>query len=209
VSSFVLREKSQYRLFYTDTTVINSQQKGIIGTLRPNGFEWSEMRGIEVTGIGAGFDENGVEKYYHGDTDGYVLIHDTGNDFNGSTILARYSTPDYDYGDLGTLKTLHYVRVSCSAEGIVTPALQVKYDFGSTSIPQPPANFEFGTVNPPSIFGDAVFGTNVFGGAAAPMIRIPVQGSGTSSNFTVLTEDSKAPYTINGLYIDFIPSGRR
>jgi hypothetical protein len=83
----------------------------------------------------AGFDENGVEKYYHGDTDGYVLIHDTGNDFNGSNILARYSTPDYDYGDLGTLKTLHYVRVSCSAEGIVTPALQVKYDFGNTSIP--------------------------------------------------------------------------
>ena len=41
------------------------------------------------------------------------------------------------------------------------------------------------------------------------MVRIPVQGSGTSSNFTVVTEDTKAPYTINGLYIDFIPSGRR
>jgi hypothetical protein len=209
VSSFVLREKSQYRLFYTDTTVVNSQQKGIIGTLRPNGFEWSEIRGIEVTGVGAGFDENGVEKYYHGDTDGYVLIHDTGNDFNGSDILARYSTPDYDYGDLGTLKTLHYVRVSVSAEGIVTPELQVKYDFNSSSVPQPTSNFSFGTVNPPAIFAEAVFGLTVFGGSSAPMVRIPVQGSGTSSNFTVLTEDSKAPYTINGLYIDFIPSGRR
>jgi hypothetical protein len=41
------------------------------------------------------------------------------------------------------------------------------------------------------------------------MIRIPVQGSGTSNNFTVVTEDTKAPYKINGLYIDFIPSGRR
>ena len=43
------------------------------------------------------------------------------NDFDGSNILARYATPDYDYGDFGTLKTLHYVRVSVSAEGIVTP----------------------------------------------------------------------------------------
>jgi len=209
ISSIVLREKSQYRLFYTDSTSTNSQQKGIIGTLRPNGFEWSEIRGIEVTSIGAGFNEKGVEKYFHGDTDGFVLVHDSGNDFNGSSILARYSTPDYDFGDLGTLKTLHYVRVSCSAEGVVTPALQIKYDFNSQDIPQPTTDYSFGTVNPPAIFAEAVFNTTVFGGTSAPMVRIPVQGSGTSSNFTVVTEDTKAPYTINGLYIDFIPSGRR
>ena len=209
ISSVVIREKSQYRLFYTNTSVINAQQEGIIGTLRPNGFEWSETRGIEVTSIGAGFNNDGVEKYFHGDTDGYVLVHDSGNDFNGSNILARYATPDYDYGDLGTLKTLHYVRVSCSAEGTVTPALQIKYDFNSQDIPQPTSDFSFGTVNSPAIFAEAVFNTNVFGGTAAPMIRIPVQGSGTSNNFTVVTEDTKAPYKINGLYIDFIPSGRR
>ena len=209
ISSIVLREKSQYRLFYTDSTSTNAEQKGIIGTLRPNGFEWSEIRGIEITSIGAGFNENGVEEYYHGDTDGFVLVHDSGNDFNGADILARYSTPDYDFGDLGTLKTLHYVRVSCSAEGVVTPELQIKYDFNSQDVPQHSTGFSFGTVNPPAIFGDAVFNTTVFGGTSAPMVRIPVQGSGTSSNFTVVTEDNKAPYTINGLYIDFIPSGRR
>ena len=209
ISSVVIREKSQYRLFYTNTSVINAQQEGIIGTLRPNGFEWSETKGIEVTSIGAGFNNDGVEKYFHGDTDGFVLVHDSGDDFNGSNILARYSTPDYDYGDLGTLKTLHYVRVSCSAEGVVTPALQIKYDFNSQDIPQPTGDFSFGTVNPPAIFGDAVFNSTVFGGTSAPMVRIPVQGSGTSNNFTVVTEDTKAPYKINGLYIDFIPSGRR
>ena len=209
ISSIVLREKSQYRLFYTDITAANPTQRGVIGTLRPNGFEWSETRGIEVTGIGSGFNENGVEEYYHGDTDGYVYLHDSGNTFDGTNILARYATPDYDYGDLGTLKTLHYVRVSISAEGIVSPELQIRYDFSNPETPQPSSNFLFGTVNPPSVFGEAVFGTNIFGGAAAPMIRIPVQGSGTSNNFTVITDDNKAPYKINGFYIDFIPSGRR
>lgn len=209
ISSVVLREKSQYRLFYTDATAANASQRGVIGTLRPNGFEWSETRGIEVTGIGSGFNESGIEEYYHGDTDGYVYIHDSGNTFNGTNILARYATPDYDYGDLGTLKTLHYVRVSISAEGIVSPELQVRYDFSNPDTPQPPSNFLFGTVNPPSVFGEAVFNINVFGGAAAPMVRIPVQGSGTSNNFTVITDDNKAPYKINGFYIDFIPSGRR
>ena len=186
ISSLVLREKSQYRLFYTDTSLEQTQQKGIIGTLRPEGFQWSETRGIEVTEIGSGFDANGVEKYYHGSTTGYVYIHDSGNDFDGTNVLARYATPDYDYGDLGTLKTLHYMRVSASAEG-----------------------FDLGIINPPSIFGEALFNTNVFGGAENPMIRVPLQGSGTSNNFTFISEDNKAPYTINGLYVDFIPSGRR
>ena len=63
INSIVLREKSQYRLFYTNIGAADSTQRGIIGTLRPNGFEWSETRGLEVTAIGSGFDNNGVEQY--------------------------------------------------------------------------------------------------------------------------------------------------
>jgi len=209
ITSLVLREKSQYRLFYTDTTKTNSEQRGIIGTLRPNGFQWSETRGIEVTEIGSGFDQNGIENYYHGDTDGFIYVHDSGNDFNGSNILARYATPDYDYGDLGTLKTLHYLKVSTSAEGVVEPDVQVRFDYGSTNIPQPPNLFDLGVIDPPSIFGEALFNTNVFGGAENPLIRVALQGSGHSNSFTVISEDTKAPYTINGLYINYVPSGRR
>ena len=209
ISSVVLREKSQYRLFYTDTSVDANQQRGIIGTLRPNGFEWGETRGIEVTEIGSAFNQNGVEKYYHGSTAGYVYNHDTGNNFDGSSILARYATPNYDYGDLGTLKTLHFVKVSASAEGVVEPDVQVRFDYGNTDTPQPPNPFDLGTINPPAIFGDGIFGTTVFGGGNNPLIRVPLQGSGHSNNFTFISDDTKAPYTINGLYVDFIPSGRR
>ena len=209
IDSIVLRDKSQYRLFYTKTSLENTQQKGIIGTLRPDGFQWSETRGLEVTAISSGFDNNNVEQYYHGDTNGYVYQHDTGNNFDGSNILARYETPNYDYGDLGTLKTLHYVRVSASSEGIVEPDIQVRFDYGNTDIPQPPDLFDIGVINPPSKFGDALLNTNVFGGGDNPLIRIPLQGSGTSNNFTIISDDTKAPYTINGFYVDYIPSGRR
>jgi hypothetical protein len=209
IDSVVLREKSQYRLFYTDTSLEQTQQKGIIGTLRPNGFQWSETRSLEVTAIGSGFDSNNVEQYYHGDTEGFVYQHDTGNSFDGSNILARFETPNYDYGDLGTLKTLHYVRVSASSEGIVEPDLQVRFDYGNTDIPQPPNLFDIGVINPPSKFADALFNTNVFGGGDNPLIRVPLQGSGTSNNFTIISDDTKAPYTINGFYVDYIPSGRR
>ena len=209
ITSLVLREKSQYRLFYTNTSLEQTQQKGIIGTLRPDGFQWSETRSLEVTAIGSGFDSNNVEQYYHGDTEGYIYQHDTGNTFDGSSILARYATPDYDYGDLGTLKTLHYLKVSASAEGVVEPDVQVRFDYGSTDIPQPPNPFDLGIIDPPSLFGEALFNTNVFGGAENPLIRVALQGSGHSNSFTVISDDTKAPYTINGLYINYVPSGRR
>ena len=32
------------------------------------------------------------------------------------------------------------------------------------------------------------------------MIRVPLQGSGTSNNFTVISNDKKPSYTVNGLY---------
>ena len=209
ISSMVLREKSQYRLFYTNTGASAVAQRGIIGTLRPDGFQWAETRGLEVTEVGSGFDSNIVEKYYHGSTSGYIYEHDSGYNFDGDAILARYSTPDYDYGDLGTLKTLHYLKVSASAEGIVEPDVQVRFNYGDPLHPQPPNNFDLGTINPQSLFGDALFNTNIFGGGENPLIRVPLFGSGHSNNFTFISEDTKAPYTINGLYVDFIPSGRR
>ena len=209
ITSIVIREKSQYRLFYSNVNAVAAGQRGIIGTIRANGFEWSETRGLEVTEIGSGFDKDGVEVYYHGNNTGYVHIHDSGDDFDGTAILARYSTPDYDYGDLGTLKTLHYLKVSAGAEGLSTPEVQVRFDYGSSDIPQPTENFSLGTLNPPSFFGRAVFGTNIFGAIADPMIRIPLQGSGTSNNFTFISNDNKPSYKINGLYVDYIPSGRR
>jgi hypothetical protein len=209
ITSIVIREKSQYRLFYTNTSINANQQRGIIGTLRPNGFQWSETRGLEVTEIGSGFDNNGIEQYYHGSTAGFVYLHDNGNDFDGENILARFETPDYDYGDLGTLKTLHFIKVSANAEGVVQPDLRVRFDYSSLDVPQPASDFDLGSINPAALFGEAVFNTTVFGGAENPMIRIPLQGSGHSNNFTFISDDTRHPYTINGFYIDFIPSGRR
>ena len=207
INSLVIREKSQYRLFYTNTGQPNVGQKGIIGTLRPNGFEWSETIGLEVTSVNSNFDNEGIEVYYHGDTNGYVYTHDSGNDFDGSNIDAKYQTPDYDYGDLGTLKTLHYVKLSIAPEGDITPTLRVRYDYDSIDLPQP-ADYSL-SVDAPSLFGSATFGSSVFGAGEQPLVRVALQGSGHSNSFRIATDDKKSPYIINGFYIDFIPSGRR
>ncbi len=40
-------------------------------------------------------------------------------------IDAVYQTPDFDFGDVGTRKTLKYARVSFSPEGAVEPSFRV------------------------------------------------------------------------------------
>jgi len=209
-SSVVLRDKSQYRLYYSGTAESTANSKGITGTLTSRGFEWTEVKGIQAPAVTSGFNSAGREKVYHGDRDGYVYNHDTGNAFNpGGTetnILAEYQSPDYDYGDFGTLKTLDHVKVSLRPEGATDPTLRVRFDFDTTDKIQP-GDVSLET-NDPAIFGSATFGTATFGAPEAPLIRQHIQGSGHSNFFKIFSEDTNAPYTINGLYVNYRPSGR-
>ncbi len=212
ITSGVIRSKSQYRLFYSANATAVASSKGIIGTLTQNGFEWSETMGIQCPAFTSGFNSDGVEKVYHGDNTGYIYNHDTGDSFidGGSTINvnARYETPYFDFGDAGTRKTLRYVKMSVTPEGEMEPSLRVRYDFGDTDVPQP-ADITLSDILVPALFGTAVFGTGQFGGSSDPMVRQTVTGSGHSANFRIDSDDKKSPYAINGIYVDYTPSGRR
>jgi len=212
-SSVVLRDKSQYRMYYSGTSSSTANSKGIIGTLTARGFEWSELQGIQAPAVTSGFNYAGKEKTYHGDRDGYVYNHDTGNSFNPAgtetSVSAEYQSPDYDYGDFGTLKTLDHIKVSVFPEGSVEPTLRVRFDYDSTDRLQPS---DVGIISAtPSIFGDAValFGTSTFGSPEQPLVRATLVGSGHSNFFKIFSNDTNAPYTINGLYINYRPSGRQ
>jgi hypothetical protein len=212
ITSSVLRSKSQYRLFYTQDGESSKVSKGIIGTLTANGFEWAETKGIQATAFVSGFSANGVESEFHGDLTGYVYNHDEGNSFYEAgvafNIEAQYTTPNYDFGDVGTRKTLHYAKISITPEGEVQPILRVRYDYEDTSIPQPP-DYVLDSVPLPALFGSAVFGTAIFGASNDPMLRQALQGSGHSCSFRISSIDQSAPYAINGIYINYVPAGRR
>ena len=206
-SSVVLRNKSQYRMFYSTNSSSQFTAKGIIGTLRANGFEWSETLGIQAPAITSGFSSTGVEKVFHGDRDGKIYNHNTGNSFNGTSIAAEYQSPDYDYGDLGTRKTLDYVKLAFTPEGDCQPSLRVRYDYDSLDSPQP-ADIVLNSIPKPAIFGTAIFATSKFGATEQPLVQQNLTGSGHSNFFKVFSDDTKAPYSINGLYVNYRPSGR-
>ena len=214
ISSTVLRSKSQYRLFYSGSGASTGTSRGIIGTFTPNRFEWAETLGIQAHGLTSGFDKDGVEKTYHGDKDVYSYVHDNGNYFTpagtATNIVAEYQTPNFDFGDVGTRKTLLYTRMSFTPEGDIQPTLRVRYDYEDQNIPQP-GDYTLSTIPIPAIFGSSgtTFNAATFGASNDPMVRQAVQGSGNTCSFKIFSDDQKAPYTINGFYIDYVPSGRR
>jgi len=211
-SSVVIRTKSQYRMFYSKLSDSSATSKGIIGVLRPNGFEWSETLGIQAPAICSGFDDKGEEQFYHGDREGYIYNHNVGNTFNPAgvetAIEAEYQSPDYDYGDLGTLKTLDYIKLSITPESLAQPTLRVRYDYDSLDTPQPEDIF-ISAVPEPAIFGNAVFNQQTFGASEQPLVRQALTGSGHSNFFKIFSSDTRAPYTINGIYINYRPAGRQ
>ena len=217
INSAVIRSKSQYRLFYGGSGIATGVSEGIIGTLRitPEGgarFEWSETKGIQGSGgFTSGFDSTGTEKLYHGDYAGYIYNHDTGDEFNpagtATNIDAEYETPSIDFGDLGVLKTLKYVKLSVKPEGSVQPSLKVVYDYDDSTIPQPAA-YTLSSIPTPAIFGTGAFNAVTFGAAPNPMTRQTVEGSGNTAFLRLFSDDQNGPYTVNGIYIDYEPSGR-
>lgn len=212
-ASMVIREKSQYRLFYYKTGTSNAAQKGIIGTFKISStgaavYEWSETKGIPARRVHAGTDSNGNEVLYHAEVDGRVYNHDTGNNFDSSNITAIYKTPDLDYGDSGIRKTLYYIKTSIRSEGSNNNlTILPRYDFESPNVPQP-SEISIGALSSVSQFGVAVFATGIFGGTQFPQQRTTLTGSGFTNNFRIRSSGTQSSYTVSGFYVDFIPGGR-
>jgi hypothetical protein len=216
ITSVVLRSKSQYRLYYHSDTEDLEDSQGIIGTFTGRGFEWSETKGIAVTAIDSGFLHSGVEQVVHGDRDGYIYNHDTGNSFVhdglAANVSAHYRTPFLDFGDMGTRKTLQYAKISATPDantgGYSQPSLVVKLDYEDVTLLHPPA-YLLPEIRGGASFGTAIFGSSYFGALENPLIRQTLQGSCYSANFAIKSDDQLQPYTINGLYLNYVPAGRR
>jgi hypothetical protein len=214
ISSMVIRERSQYRLFYYQSGQANSGQRGIIGTFKYSSegipaFEWSKTKGLPVTHCTSDLNSSGIEVLFHTDESGYVFQHDTGNSFDGSNVVAEFQTPDMDYGDNGLRKSLYKVKANIEPEGTQNDLqLRIRYDFESGEVPQP-GNFLVGNLSSASLFGTAIFGTATFGATTLPSKSILVNGSGFSNNFKFFSDDTNAPYSVNGMFVSFIAGGRR
>ena len=214
LSSMVIRERSQYRLFYHKSGQGQSGQLGIIGTFKfdSNGvpaFEWSEAKGMDLKFCSSELNPQNEEVKFGANETGYIYEIDKGNNFDGANINAKFQTPDMDYGDNGLRKSLYTVKANIKPEGTQPDLkMRIRYDFESTDVPQP-GSVAVGNLAATSLYGTAVFGTATYGAVTLPSKRMLVTGSGFSNNFRFFSNDTNAAYAVNGLFVSFIAGGRR
>ena len=214
ISSMVIRERSQYRLFYHRSGQSASGQKGIIGTFKFDeqgvpAFEWSETKGMDIKVCTSGLNNSNEEVKFGANENGYIYQIDTGDNFDTANIDAKFQTPDMDYGDNGLRKSLYAVKANIKPEGVQDDLkLRIRYDFESSDVPQPGV-FNVGTLAATSLYGSAIYGSGTYGAVTLPSKRMLVIGSGFSNSFRFYSNDTNAAYAVNGLFVSFIAGGRR
>lgn len=211
ISSVVIRDKSQYRIFRPTTGGTEVSSQGIIGVIKANpqgqvGWEWSEIKGIKPSCSDSQF-INDDELVVHGGFDGFVYKQESGNTFSGTNIQASYRSPDLTLGDAGIRKNMQRINVNYDAEGSVALALGVKFDFEDPATPQP-ADYSLTTQSTQAVYGSGTYGTSSYGSDGFPIIRQSIEGSGFTAVVKVDDTSSNPPITLKGFQLEFTPGTR-
>ena len=211
ICSTVIRQKSQYRLFYPTTGGVEAGSYGIIGVIKSNpqgqiGWEYSDIKGIKAASCDSDF-VGANETVVHGGFDGFVYKQESGNDFAGTNIKAVYRSPDLTMGDAGIRKNMQRINLNFDTEGTVDASLFVKFDFEDASVPQPAA-YSLSTQSTAAVYGTGTYGTSVYGATGIPIVRQSVEGSGFTVVIRVEDESGNPPITLKGFELEFTPGAR-
>tara|TARA_R100000808_G_C2154491_1_gene165481 strand:+ start:7260 stop:8804 length:1545 start_codon:yes stop_codon:yes gene_type:complete len=216
VTATVIRNKSQYRLFYPVTGGLEASQKGLIAVIKVNpntnqmGYEYSDIKGLKAACCDSELISN-VETTISGGYDGYIYKQDSGNVWTragGTTnIDATYRSPDITMGDPGIRKTMQRVNLNWKPEGAVSASLFVRYNYDDVNTPQPNV-FTLSTSGSGAAYGVGVFGTAAYGQGDLPITRQTVEGSGFAVAVKITDTSSNIPFSIKGFQLEFTPGGR-
>ena len=206
--SIVIPDKTQYRIFFTKSGTVDNQTKGIICSLRGQRFEFAELRGIKPASTDHFVDNGDVIVLHGGYSDGYVYRQEQGNTFDGTNIAGKYRSPDLTFNDPGIRKHMQRVVINYKPEAAIDADLFLRYDYEDANAPRPAA-YPLDSASIVAIYGTSVYGVPTYGGAAQPLVRQAVEGSGFAVALRVKDGTGSAPYSLKGFQLEYQLGARR
>jgi hypothetical protein len=213
ITSVVIREKSQYRLFYPTTAGQERNQFGILGTIKEGsqgqvGFQWADIVGIKPSSTDSEYIKQ-IEVVIHGAFDGFIYQQENGITFAGTNMEAVYRSADLIMGDAGIRKSMQRVITNYRSEGTVDARLLLRYDYDSSDTPQPAA-YTVSEGAATAVYGNrlSTYGTAVYGEGGNPLTRQSVEGSGFAIALKVNEDAGSFPFVLNGFQLEFTAGGR-
>ena len=220
INSVVIRNKSQYRLFFPTSDIqAEDSSRGLLSVIKANpntgqlGFEYGDVKGLKVSSTDSAF-ISGTETIISGGYDGYVYKQESGNVFTQASttvnISGIYRSPDMTMGDPGIRKSFQKVIWNIDPTGALSSSFLLEYDFSDDEVPQPEPYTLSQTGNIAQYgLAESVFGTAVYGSTGSNLIRQPVEGSGFTVAAKILDATSNSPVALKGFEMEFIAGGRR
>ena len=181
--------------------------------MKGQNFEFSEIRGLKPSCTDT-FIEAGNVLVLHGDFEGYVHRQEKGNTFDGTTIFAKYRSPDLGFGDTGIRKHMRRVIINYKPESAIDADLIVRYDNESSDSARP-AVYPLDSSAVAAQYGTATYSTTsetaqfVYGGPSQPLVRQSVEGSGFTVALRVNDGGVTAPYSLKGFQLEYQVGARR
>ena len=206
-NSVVIPNKTQYRVFFSKSNILETLTEGAICSLRGQQFEFAKLKGIKPSSTSTFTDTAGTT-IIHGGFDGFVYQQESGNDFDGTAIDGKYRSPDLSFGDAGIRKHMQRVLVSYKPESSVNADLFLRYDYEDPDTPRPAA-YSLSAEDIVAVYGSATYGTATYGGQTEPLLRQSVEGSGFTIALRVNDNGTSAPYALRGFGLEYQVGARR
>ena len=206
--STVIPNKTQYRIFFTKSSVAENLSKGIICVLKGQKFEFSELQGMRPASTDSFVSEGDVIVLHGAYSTGYVYRQESGNTFDGTVIFGRYRSPDITMNDPGIRKTMQRVIINYKPEAAISSNLILRYDYEAADSSRPAA-YPLDSEDVVALYGTSVYGTPIYGGASQPLVRQSVEGSGFAVALRVEDNAETAPYSLKGFQLEYQLGERR
>jgi hypothetical protein len=198
-ASAVNREKSQYRIFYSDgsglyITIVNGKLKGSMPVLFPDAVNcWCD------SDVSAAMETS----YFGGMGSGYVYRLDVGPDFDGAAISAQVLLNFNPQGSARVLK--RYRRASLEVAGTGYADFQFSYQLGydTTDIEQPSA-VDYSLPFTSASWDSFVWDSFVWDGKSLSPSEVAV--AGTAENIAIYissTSRLNQPFTVNSVALHY------
>lgn len=213
-SSITIKEKSQYRLFGYSQSITEDASLGIIGTqLDPantSGMAWAQIQGMKS--YVSDSDYYGMnELIVFANNDGYVYKMESGSSFDGSDIIAVFSTPYVPFTDPRVRKSFYKLYLYTDPQGSVTTSVNLKLDFDDLGSIQPQTITLGNVTGEVGFYGSplAIFGTTVYGGKLKRIFETQLIGSGFSGSLQFISTGQNPPFSLDAATVEYASHDRR
>lgn len=212
VMSVTVRGKSQYRIYARGNSLING--KGLLGSNLQGGqtWAWAELKNFPVHFADSDI-YNTEERIVFTNSTGYVYWMDTGNNFDGSNIVATYATPFIPFDDPEVRKTMYKMFLYVDPEGSVDLTTSMKFDFNDPDVLEPGSKTISldNTATTPATYDTltAQYGVARYGGSLRAIFKTQLVGSAFAVSFYFQSDDTNPPYILDTMTVEYALRGRR